>query len=256
MGKRIFLWTAAAVALVCAVIISVLFLLTVWDSRTAPPQPQITVPETETTPPPPAQTEPGPEEDWRLILVNPWNPLPQDFQVNLADLGDGYFIDERVYPALTAMLEAARAEGLSPVVRSAYRTHETQQALYDNKVERLIGQGYSPEDAPLEAARWVAYPGTSEHEAGLALDIVSDSYRDLVEAQENTPEQQWLMANAHRFGFILRYPKEKQDVTGIGYEPWHYRYVGEEAAEEIHSRNLCLEEYLLRIDSPDAQPPL
>ena len=127
MGKRIFLWTAAAVALVCAVVISALFLLTVWDSRTAPSQ--IVVPETETTPPPPAQTEPEPEEDWRLILVNPWNPVPQDFQVNLADLGDGYFIDERVYPALTAMLEAARAEGLSPVVRSAYRTYETQQAL-------------------------------------------------------------------------------------------------------------------------------
>ena len=123
-------------------------------------------------------------------------------------------------------------------------------------MERLISQGYSPEEAPDEAARWVARPGTSEHEAGLALDIVSESYQDLVEAQENTPEQQWLMANAHRFGFILRYSKQKQDITGIGYEPWHYRYVGTEAAEAIHTAGICLEEYLLRIDSPDAQPPL
>ena len=247
MGKRILLWVAAAVTSFCALAVSCLFFRAVWDripEPTEPPAPIASAPP-ETLPPP---SEPEPEVDWRLILVNPWNPLPQDYQVDLADLGDGFFIDQRVYPALTAMLEAARAEGLSPMVRSAYRTHETQQALYDNKVERLINQGYSSEDAPREAARWVAYPGTSEHEAGLALDIVSESYRDLVEAQADTPEQQWLMANAHRFGFILRYPKEKQDITGIGYEPWHYRYVGEEAAEEIHTGNLCLEEYL-------SQPP-
>lgn len=243
MGKRILLRVAAAVTSFCALAVSCLFFRAVWDRIPEPTEPSAPIASAppETLPPP---SEPEPEADWRLILVNPRNPLPQDYQVDLADLGDGFFIDQRVYPALTAMLEAARAEGLSPMVRSAYRTHETQQALYDNKVERLINQGYSSEDAPREAARWVAYPGTSEHEAGLALDIVSESYRDLVEAQADTPEQQWLMANAHRFGFILRYPEEKQEITGIGYEPWHYRYVGPEAAERIYAGNLCLEEYL------------
>ena len=250
MGNRFFLWVCAMVALVCALTISAVFFLAVWNSRTA--SPQMEVQETETAPSAPEETVPEPTEDWRLILVNPWNPLPEDYSLELADLGEGYSIDSRVYPALMQMLEAARAEGLNPVVRSAYRTHDTQQALYDNKVQRLINQGYAPEDAPDEAARWVARPGTSEHEAGLALDIVSDGSRDLTEEQENTPEQQWLMANAHRFGFILRYPKEKQDITGIGYEPWHYRYVGREAAEAIHTAGICLEEYLGKTNSPEA----
>ena len=246
MGKRIFLGAAVGATLICGLAVSCLFFRAAWGQIPEPAEPPdqaVSVPAE--TSPPPSETEP--EADWRLILVNPWNSLPRDFQVELTALGDGFYIDERVYPALTEMLEAARAEGLSPVVRSAYRTYEAQQTLYDNKVERLIAQGYSPEDAPREAAKWVAYPGTSEHEAGLALDIVAESWRDLVEDQENTPEQQWLMANAHHFGFILRYPREKQDVTGIGYEPWHYRYVGEEAASRIHAANLCLEEYLEQI---------
>lgn len=254
MGKKVFLWSCAAVALVCALTISLVFFLAVWNSRTPPPQ--VTVPDSTAASLPPTEPAPEPEPDWRLILVNPWNPLPEDFTVELSDLGEGYSIDTRVYPALMEMLDAARAEGLNPVVCSAYRTYETQQALYENKIQRLMNQGWSAEDAPEEAARWVARPGTSEHEAGLALDIVSADYRNLTEDQEDTAEQEWLMANAHLFGFILRYPREKQDITGIGYEPWHYRYVGTQAAHAIHAGSLCLEEYLGRIDSPDAQPPL
>ena len=105
-------------------------------------------------------------------------------------------------------------------------------------------QGYSQEDAQTEAARWVARPGTSEHQLGLAVDIVAESYPVLDAGQEDTPEQQWLMANSYRYGFVLRYPEGKSYITGIGYEPWHYRYVGVEAAEQMYRDDLCLEEYL------------
>ena len=188
------------------------------------------------TPPPPA--------GWNLLLVNPWNPLPEDFTVELTQLGEGQAVDSQIYPELAAMLDDARAQGLSPVVCSSYRTQELQEALYADKIRRLVDQGYTQAEAEAEAGRWVAVPGTSEHQAGLAVDIVAQSYPQLDEAQEHTPEQQWLMANAHRYGFILRYPEEKSHLTGIGYEPWHYRYVGREAAEEIYARGICLEEYL------------
>jgi D-alanyl-D-alanine carboxypeptidase len=100
------------------------------------------------------------------------------------------------------------------------------------------------EEAVAAASMWVATPGSSEHEIGLAVDLISLEYPILEEAQEQTKEQQWLMANAHRFGFILRYPVDKTQITGIGYEPWHYRYVGKEAAQEIYERGCTLEEYL------------
>ena len=249
MGRQVFLWTVVTVALVCALAVSGVFFLTVL--RGAAP-PQAATPETEaaaeTTSPPPTQAQTPP--DWRLLLVNPWNPLPKDYQVELADLGDDFFIDRRVEPALTQMLDTARQEGMDLLVRSAFRTRETQQALYDNKIKRLIAQGWSAEEAPQEAAKWVARPGTSEHEAGLALDIVAADFTNLTAAQADTPQQQWLMANAHRFGFILRYPEEKQSITGIGYEPWHYRYVGPEAAERMYRDKLCLEEYLDTLPSP------
>lgn len=96
----------------------------------------------------------------------------------------------------------------------------------------------------MEAARWVAPPGTSEHQTGLALDIVSADYQLLDEKQAETPEQQWLMEHCWEYGFVLRYPTDKSAVTGIGYEPWHYRYVGKEAAREMVRRGVCLEEYL------------
>ena len=105
-------------------------------------------------------------------------------------------------------------------------------------------QGYSQEEAETEAARWVARPGTSEHETGLAVDIVDKSYQLLDEKQEQTPVQQWLMAHSWEYGFVLRYPSDMRAIPGIGYEPWHYRYVGKEAAQEIYEQGVCLEEYL------------
>lgn len=184
------------------------------------------------------------EPEWNLLLVNPWNPLPEDFSVELAELKNGRCVDKRIYQDLQDLLADARAEGLSPVICSAYRTNAQQQMLYGNKIKRLELEGYSQEEAQQKAGTVVAVPGTSEHETGLALDIVAESYQVLTEDQENTAEQQWLMENAHRYGFILRYPKGKSEITGICYEPWHYRYVGKEAAKEIYEKGLCLEEYL------------
>ena len=111
-------------------------------------------------------------------------------------------------------------------------------------MDRLIAQGYSPSDARIEAAKAVAIPGTSEHQLGLAVDIVDLRYQVLDAGQEDTATQQWLMQNSWKYGFILRYPNDKTAVTGIIYEPWHYRYVGRENAKAIYESGLCLEEYL------------
>ncbi len=182
--------------------------------------------------------------DWYLILVNKEHPIPEDFTVSLQGISNGHAVDKRVYPALQAMLEAARREGLSPVICSSYRTNEKQTDLYWKRVRKCLAEGDSEEEAEREAGRWVAVPGTSEHQTGLAVDIVDESYQILDEKQESTGVQKWLMENAYRFGFILRYPTEKSGITGIGYEPWHYRYVGIKAAKEIREKGVCLEEYL------------
>lgn len=181
---------------------------------------------------------------WNLILVNKWNKISSDFSVELVQLNNGHAIDKRAYPDLQAMMDDARTEGLSPIICSSYRSYEKQEQLYKSKINDYISQGYSEEAAKEETGKWVAVPGTSEHETGLAVDIVSADYQILDEQQENTPEQQWLMKYSYRYGFILRYPNEKSDITGIYYEPWHYRYVGKEAAKEIYEKGICLEEYL------------
>ena len=193
------------------------------------------------------------EADWRLLLVNPWNALPEDYEVELATLSNGLQVDARIYDDLNDMLTDCRAAGLEPIVCSAYRTQATQTRLYNNKVARVRSSGVPEDQVEAEAARWVAKPGTSEHQTGLALDIVAASYQILDEKQEDTAEQQWLMENSWKYGFILRYPSEKSDVTGIGYEPWHYRYVGKAAAAEIHRTGVCLEEYLGEAALPAAE---
>lgn len=181
---------------------------------------------------------------WNLMLVNKSHPIPNDFSVDLVQLKNGHSIDKRAYPELQAMMDDARSAGLDPLICSSYRTMEKQTSLYNRQVEKYLGQGYTEEDARAEAGKWVAVPGTSEHQAGLAVDIVSKSYQSLDKQQESTAEQAWLMENCHKYGFILRYPENKSEITGIGYEPWHYRYVGKEAAAEIMKTGICLEEYL------------
>ena len=196
--------------------------------------------------------EPVPQEDWNLLRVNPWNPLPEDFSVELANLPNGLQVDKRILEDLNAMLDACRQAGLRPLVCSAYRTNATQTRLHKNKIYRLRASGWNWEDAPREAARWVAVPGTSEHETGLAVDIVASSYQVLNKRQEKTAEQQWLMEHCWEYGFILRYPSEKIEITGIGYEPWHYRYVGRETAPAIRESGLCLEEYITALKAAES----
>jgi len=185
------------------------------------------------------------EGDWALVLVNGDHPLPERFTVpGLTQLRNGHAIDQRAYPALQAMMDGCRAAGLSPTICSSYRSQEKQEQLYQNKVDRLAAQGWSLEEAKVEAAKSVAIPGTSEHQLGLAVDIVDKHSQVLDNSQADTPAQQWLMEHSWEYGFILRYPEGKSEITGIIYEPWHYRYVGKEAAAEIHELGLCLEEYL------------
>ena len=185
------------------------------------------------------------EADGLLLLVNPWTPLPEDFLPGeLVPVQNDQAVDARAYPDLQDMLQDMSQAGLSPLICSSYRSQERQQELYDNKVQRVMAEGVSLEAAQAEAARWVARPGTSEHQTGLAVDIVSLSNQMLDETQESTPEFQWLAENAWKYGFILRYPNDKSEKTGIAYEPWHFRFVGKEAAEEMHDLGLCLEEYL------------
>ena len=131
------------------------------------------------------------------------------------------------------------------MVASGYRSEELQQMLMDDKVNDLLAQGYTEADAKKESKNWVAVPGTSEHHLGLAVDINSDVDINDPNASDQTEIlYQWLKENAHRYGFILRYPPGKEDITGVNYEPWHYRYVGVENAEKIYESGLTLEEYL------------
>lgn len=184
------------------------------------------------------------ESKWNLLLVNAQNQIPDSFSVEVSSLENGHAIDKRVYSSLQEMLYAARAEGLSPLICSSYRTNAKQESLFNNQVNQYLAKGYSKEDAALETASWVAAPGTSEHQTGLAVDIVASNYQILDEKQEDTAEQKWLMENSYKYGFILRYPLEKRNITGVNYEPWHYRYVGKDAAEKIYTKKICLEEYL------------
>lgn len=184
------------------------------------------------------------EQEWNLLLVNPWNPIPENYEPELTYLRNGQAVDSRCYPELQQMMDDCRAAGFAPLICASYRTMEKQEALFEDKEARLIREGCPENEVEAEAAKVVAYPGTSEHQLGLALDIVDVSYQQLDTEQENTPVQQWLMKNSWKYGFVLRYPTDKSDITGIIYEPWHYRYVGKEAAAEMYENKLCLEEYL------------
>ncbi|MBD5496057.1 MAG: M15 family metallopeptidase [Lachnospiraceae bacterium] len=177
-------------------------------------------------------------EEWNLILVNAWNEIPEDYNVTLTELSNGQMIDSRIYPCLQDMFDAMREDGIYPIVREGYRTADEQQRILDDKVMAFIREGYSKSRAKRLAETWVAIPGTSEHQLGIAVDINADK-----EKSSNEEVYEWLAENAYKYGFILRYPQDKEDITGTAYEPWHYRYVGEEAAEEIFNRQICLEEY-------------
>ena len=178
-------------------------------------------------------------KEWNLIVVNRWNELPEDYSVALTELSNGQKVDSRIYPALQEMFDAARAEGIYPIVREGYRTAEEQRKILDDKIQAYINEGYSRSRAEKTAKEWVAMPGTSEHQLGIAVDINADKSQC-----SNDEVYEWLAENAYKYGFILRYPVGKQEITGTSYEPWHYRYVGVDAAKEIYEQGICLEEYM------------
>lgn len=186
------------------------------------------------------------ELPWNLQLINAMHPLPDNYEVperkSLPE--EGQSVDARIHSSLTAMLEAAKKDGVHPVVCSSYRTHERQTQLHERRIQKCLNEGMSEKEAKREASFWVAPPGASEHEAALAVDLVDADYQELDEKQEKTAAQKWLMKHCAEYGFILRYPTDKSDVTGIGYEPWHYRYVGPHYAQAITESGLCLEEWL------------
>jgi len=177
--------------------------------------------------------------------VNPWNFLPESVDIPLAWSDYGGQVDARCVDALDRMLDDCSNEGLVPIICSAYRTWDTQTSLFNGTWDYYeYSLGMSSEDAKAAAAMETAWPGTSEHQLGLAVDIVDVNYQLLNDAQADTAVQQWLMANCWKYGFILRYPADKVPQTGIIYEPWHYRYVGEEYSQAIYESGLCLEEWL------------
>lgn len=180
-----------------------------------------------------------------ILLVNKDHQLPDDYEVELLTLPDGVNkAAKEAYEPLCDMLKAGQKEGLNFEICSSYRSVERQQELFDEDVETLIRQGYSYKEAYKEVAKETMPPGHSEHSTGLAFDIVSLGYQMLDEGQEATAENIWLQEHCAEYGFILRYPKGKEDITQINYESWHFRYVGEEVAKEIMEQGITLEEYL------------
>jgi D-alanyl-D-alanine carboxypeptidase len=188
----------------------------------------------------------------RTVLVNYKNLLPQaeiDNNPNLivfplsykkGSTGEVYRkLDKDMWPYLKAMMDDARADGIDIGIISAWRSYNTQKILFDDKVKRLMSSGYSKEAAEKEAATCIALPGSSEHHTGLAVDfnVTSQSF-------ENSKTFKWLKENAENYGFIMRYPSDKMDITGgIIYEPWHWRFVGINIAKEMNSLGMCYEEY-------------
>lgn len=180
-----------------------------------------------------------------LLLVNKTHPLESSWKPNLIRIREyGVEVDSSIADHLTEMLAAGEKEGLSFWIASAYRSTERQRELLDEDIETLIHQGYSCSEAYEEVVRETMPVGCSEHATGLAVDIVAKDYQILDEKQAKTDEIIWLQQNCSRYGFILRYPEGKEEITKVSYESWHFRYVGVEAAEEIMSQGLTLEEYV------------
>lgn len=177
--------------------------------------------------------------EWNLILVNKNHKIPYNYSPELIELSNGEKVDVRIYPDLQKMFDDARAAGLQLFVRDGYRTGDEQKAIMNDKIAAYETEGYSKKEAKALAKTYVAEPGTSEHELGLSVDINSES-----SGASQDAVYEWLDENAYKYGFIKRYPADKTDITGIDNEPWHYRYVGYEAAKEMKEQNLCLEEYL------------
>lgn len=186
--------------------------------------------------------------DWELILVNKQHPIPLDYEMELATIRGTMQCDKRMLPYLQEMFRAAREEGISLIVCSPYRDYQLQVYLFNRKVNSFLDRGFSYWDSYQLASHTVTIPGRSEHQLGLAVDIISNTHTRLTIAFENDPSGKWLAQNAHKYGFILRYPDGKEDITGIQYEPWHFRYVGINAATVMYNEGLTLEELISELE--------
>ncbi len=188
-------------------------------------------------------TEASFDDDWALILINKEHPIPPDYDFELATIKGNIKSDVRVVEHVLAMQRAAKADGVDLMICSPYRSEEKQQKLFEKKVAQYERKGYDHDEAYDLASETVAIPGTSEHQVGIAFDFGVPENQMLDESFADTDGGKWLEKNAERFGFILRYPKGKEDITDIIFEPWHYRYVGVKAAKEINRLGVTLEEY-------------
>lgn len=177
---------------------------------------------------------------WNYMLVNYQNSMPEGFSVALTKV-NGWYVDSRMAEALTEMIKAAKADGVTLRMTSTYRTLATQTRLYNNAIKKRVKAGMSQEDAVREANLYNAQPGKSEHNLGLAIDFIQGS--ELNDAFAYTASGKWLGLHAHEYGFILRYKSEKTDITHIAYEPWHFRYVGVEEATYMYENDICFEEF-------------
>lgn len=184
--------------------------------------------------------------DWRLVLINKQHPISDDYEFSLGKLSietKSIQLDDRILDDLLLMMQAAKKDGLNLVIRSPYRTFDRQETNFNNKIKLYMKQGLSYMEAYKVTSQVITVPGCSEHEVGLALDITNESYLELLQGFADTKEGQWLADHSCEYGFILRYPEGKEYITSITYEPWHFRYVGREAAIIMKEENLCLEEF-------------
>jgi len=184
------------------------------------------------------------KEDWRLVLINKQHPIPEDYEFTLGTIKGSMKCDERIIGDLIAMFQAAKEDGINLEVRSPYRDLSRQEMLFGKKIKLYMDRGMSYMEAYSYASRAVTVPGASEHQIGLAIDITSDTYKTLTEGFADTQAGKWLAEHSCEYGFIVRYPLGKEYITGIEYEPWHFRYVGVDAAMAITEQGLCLEEFI------------
>lgn len=181
--------------------------------------------------------------EWQYVLINKDTPI-KSYAPSVRQFGsDGSYVDKRIIDSLSALIAAAKEAGFEPYISVGYRSYADQQQLFNEKASELSQNGaYTYEEAQQIAAEIVAKPGTSDHQTGLAVDILDKEYEVLDYSKMDSKFFDWLDANCAQFGFIKRYPSNKKSVTGWD-EPWHYRYVGKEVAEFIMKNGMCLEEF-------------
>lgn len=176
--------------------------------------------------------------EWNLIVINNVNEIPPYFVPNLKQYGD-IEVDERIVSSLNEMVQEANKNGAKIWVSSGYRSKERQEQLFNKEMDENLQSGLPKDEAFNLALKIISLPGHNEHNTGLAIDFNAAG-----EEFCTTKEYEWLLENCVNYGFILRYPKEKELITGRAFEPAHFRYVGEEHAKTIKAQNLCLEEYI------------